>query len=236
MATLLDGVNEVLKRVGKIAGESGELLTLTDVARQRYVDTAVQIWNELVEQLYSESDLPMPKELAEDTITLVTDDRDYDLASDLVQLHWPLLDETNGQYITAYPGGYMQMVIDQPFPANETGLAMFAAIRPTDGQLYLDKIPTANENSRVYKYRYDKDVSLSEASDTFPFSDQVFRAMVPAVSEVWSKRHNNTFNESHFNSSMGRAARFLTKVQQRTSWNPRTVPALNVTDPFNANK
>lgn len=236
MATLLEGVNEVLKRVGLIAGESGELLTLTDSARQRYVDTAVQIWNELLEDLYSAADKPLPKELAEGTLTLVTDDRDYAMESDLVQLHWPLLDSSNGQYITEYPGGFMQLKIDQPYPDNETGLPMFGAISPINGELYLDKIPTSNENGREYTYWYDKDVSLSEASDTFPFTDPVFRAMVPAVAEVWSKRHNNKFNDEHFNSSMGRAARLLTRVQQRTSWNPRTVPALNVTDPFNANR
>src|SRR5690606_17922535 len=103
----------------------------------------------------------------EGTITLVANDREYALADGLVQLHWPLLDETNGQYITPYPGGFMQMKIDQPYPDNETGLPMFGAINPQNGELYLDKLPTANEAGRVYTYWYDKDISLSAAADEF---------------------------------------------------------------------
>lgn len=233
MATLLDGVNAVLKRVKVIQGDSGALASLTDSARQNYIDICIQIWNELVEQLYSVSEVSMPKELAENTITLATGDRDYALQTDVVQLHFPLLDETNGQYITEYPGGYLQLVQDQPFPANETGLPTMAAIRPTDGQLYLDRIPTSAENGRVYKYRYDKDVSLSVAASTFPFIDPVYRAMIPAVAEVWMLRNNQTYNDGVYKSSMGRASRLLTGKQLRDSWLPSRAPVMNETDPFN---
>jgi hypothetical protein len=230
----LDGVNEVLRRVGVIQGDAGELSSLTNSPRQKYIDTAVQLWNEVVEQLYLSTDTPLPKEQAEGTITLVASDREYALADGLVQLHWPLLDETNGQYITPYPGGFMQMKIDQPYPDNETGLPMFGAINPQNGELHLDKLPTSAEAGRVYTYWYDKDISLSDAADEFPFTNTVFRALVPAVAELWKKEHQNKFNEKYFNSQMGAAARALTMVKQRTSWNPRTVPAFNVTDPFNA--
>lgn len=216
--TLLDGVNESLRRLNKISGDAGALASLTDSPRQVWIDTAVQAWNEATEELFSASGMALPNEVAESTITLVTDDRDYALASDLVQLRWPLQDRTNGQYIRAYPGGYAALIAAQPVPANFTGLAQFAAIRPTDGQLYLDAIPTATENGAVYTYLYDKDVSMSSASDAMPFSDAVFRALVPAVAELMAINHKREFNGDLFRSSMGRAARLLTQQQPRTHY------------------
>ena len=232
MATLLNCVNEVLKRVQVIQGDSGLLTSLTDPGRQVFIDLAVQVWNELIEDLYSQSNIPMPNELAENTITLVTSDRDYALQTDLVQLHFPLIDETNGQYITEYPGGYMQMVEDQNFPSNYTGLANYAAIRPTDGELYLDRIPTANENGLVYKYRYDKDVSMSLAADTVPFTDAVFRALVPAAAEMWKIEQHNKFSQEIYEKAFGKASTLLTQVEIRDSWLPLTTSHQN-TDPMN---
>lgn len=216
--TLLEGVNDVLKRVRIIRGQVGELSTLTDSGRQGWIDLATQAWNESVEQLYETAEVPLPSELGEATITLATGDRDYALASGLNVLRFPLLDETNGQVIREYPGGYITLVNEQIFPASYTGLPYFGAIRPTDGELYLDRIPTADENGNVYKYRYDKDVSLALAADTFPFSDAVYRAMVPVVAEVWKREERKEFDDDMYRQNMGRASRLLRQQPMRTSW------------------
>ena len=221
--TLLNGVNEVLKKAKLIQGDSGLLTTLSDSPRQIWIDNAVQAWNEVVEELYSAISKPMPKELAEDTITLATNDRDYSLASGLVTLHFPLMDETNGQKIYEYEDGYLNLVASQPIPANFTGLPLYAVIRPTDGLLYLDRLPTASENGLVYKYRYDKDISMSAAADTVPFNDTVFRALVPAVAELFNFYHRREFNEGIWKVSMGRAARALTGTTPRASYLPAKV-------------
>jgi len=218
--TLLDGVNEVLRRLNKISGDAGALTSLTDSPRQVWIDTAVQAWNEAIEELYSVSGAGLPNEVAEATITLATGDRDYALASDLLALRWPLQDRTNGQYIRAYPGGYAALIADQPIADNVTGLAQAAAIRPTDGQLYLDAIPNAAENGLVYTYLYDKDVSMASASDAMPFNDGVFRALVPAVAELMAINHKREFSAELFRASMGRAARLLTQQQPRTHYGP----------------
>ena len=112
--TLLDGVNEVLKKVHIIQGDSGALTSLTDSGRQVYVDLAVQVWNEMIDDLYATSDMAYPQEIAQSTITLATSDRSYALAADVNQLRFPFKDETNRQYIHEYPGGYMRMISDQP--------------------------------------------------------------------------------------------------------------------------
>lgn len=221
--TLLNGCNEVLKRVNMIQGDSGSLTSLTDSGRQVYIDLTVQLWNEVMESMYSMSNIPLPLELTSDSITLAASDRDYSLASDLVQLHFPLIDTTNGQYINEYPGGYLQLIEDQPFPSNYTGLPRLGAISPVDGTLYLDFIPTSDEAGRVYTYQYDKDVSVSAAADTFPFTDAVFRALVPAVAERWKQERQQMFNEATYRKAMSTAVRLLSRKQQNNTWGPRRI-------------
>ena len=220
--TLLNGVNEVLKKAKLIQGDSGSLSSLTDSGRQVWVDTAVQCWNEVVEELYSTTGKPYPQNLAEATITLVTNTRAYTLASDFNILKWPLLDETNGQYIHEYNGGYIALVNSQPIPADYTGLPIYAAIRPTDGYLYMDHIPTSSENGLIYKYRYLKDISVDAAADIFPFNDAVFRSLVPAVTELFNFYHRKEFSEGMFKSSLGRAARYLSNTAPMESYMQRS--------------
>lgn len=234
MASLLDGTNAVLKRTGKIDVE-GELTSLTVEAKQVWIDLTIQLWNETIDHLYSKLGEPRPNILAQNSITLATSDRDYGLETDLVRMHFPLLDETNGRYIVEYPGGFQAIINDQPHPANFTGLPIAGAIRPTDGQLYLDRIPTANENGLEYQYWYEKDASLAAAADTMPFTDAVFRALVPAVAQLFrlEQQGREAYTQAIYRASMGRAARLVRTTPPRDSWTPRDVPQDN-TDPLNA--
>lgn len=230
--TLLEGVNDVLKRVRLVQGDSGALDSLTDSARQTYIDQVVQIWNEVVEEVYSVTDEPMPNELAEATITLADGDRDYALAS-YNTIHWPLLDETSGQYIYEYPGDYLDLVNSQSVPSDFTGLPQYGVIRPTDGQLYLDRIPSSTEAGLVYKYRYDKDVSLSIAADTFPFRDEVYRALVPVVAGLYKSDDRAEALRTSFAFNLGRAARLLSDRPVLTHYGkPKQMSANGIMAPF----
>jgi hypothetical protein len=232
MKTLLQGVNEVFKKK-RILVNQDELTSLTNSGLQIFIDTAIQNWNEFMDELYRSGNAPYPSELKEGTITLQTNIREYDLENDLVQLRYPFLDETNGREIQEYPGGYIAIVNTQLVPSNYTGLPQYGAISPEDDKIYLDRIPTANENGLVYKYRYDKDVSLSNANDTFPFTDAVFRAAVPAVAEYWSRDRRNKFDQAVFDKSFGRAAELLSKRHNANSWMTKS-NYYNNTDPLNA--
>ena len=91
--TLIDGVNEVLKKV-KIVTSTNTLLSLSDSGKQAFIDSAVQAWNEAVDDLYSTALTPKPLQMGEGQITLSEGVRDYELEDDLEILHWPLHDET----------------------------------------------------------------------------------------------------------------------------------------------
>lgn len=218
--SLLNAVNEILSRVGLIAGDAGLLTSLTDSARQVAIDIAVQVVNEGIDELYSTSHIPQPNEQAESTLTLVLAARDYTLATDLVLLRWPFVDKTNTQWLYEYPGGYNEMLQGDP-EQDDTGLPYYGAVRPTDGKLHLDRAPTSVEAGRIYTYQYDKNLGLSLAASTVPFTDAVFRAMVPAWVQLWKRERRNEFDGDLFKHDIGRASRLVTQKQPRVSWSPR---------------
>lgn len=217
--TLLTGVNEVLKRVGVITGDSTELTSFTDSGRQVWIDTAIQCWNEAIDDLYSNSGLARPNRFSEGTITLVAGTRAYAL-SDAQRVFWPFREDTNGWRIEEYTPGYQALVASQLVPANYTGRPLFGCIRPTDGYVYLDRIPQAGEAGLIFTYGYESDASLAATTDTMPFNDGVFRAMVPAVAALWERQQKRSMDSELYLSSIGRAARFLPRTPPRDSWLP----------------
>jgi len=228
---LLQGVNEVLKRTNSLDLGS-QLTSLRDQSKQGWIDLAVQIWNEMIDQIYTETNTPKPTVLQEDYLNLIEGSRSYPLAWDLVRLHFPLHDETNGRFITEYPGGYMSLVTSQPQPDTHTGMPICAAIRPDTGELYLDSIPTEDEDGLLYKYRYEKDLAMSLPTDEFPFPDSVARALVPAVAQLWKRERKgpDSFDGGVFRQAYGRACRMLRQLPPRDSYRPMMSP--NETDPY----
>lgn len=218
--TLLNALNEVLKRVNVIAGDAAALTTLTDSARQHPIDVTVQVINEGIDELYLTMNKPKPQGQAESTITLATGDRSYALAAGLIRLRWPLIDKTNTQFLSEYPGGYnglLQLDVEQ----DGTGQPHWAAISPVNGELFLDRAPTSAENGRVYTYQYDKTLALSVATDTVPFNDAAFRAMVPTWVQLYKREMRNEFDTELYHASIGRAARAAVQSVPRDSYSPR---------------
>jgi hypothetical protein len=218
--TLLNAVNDLLRRAGIIAGDSAVLTTLTDSARQVDIDQAVQIINEGIEELYSSIGTGLPNQQTSATITLATGTRAYILATGLVRLHWPLIDKTNSQFIDEYGPGYDELLELDP-EQDDTGLPQYGVIRPTDSYLFLDLAPTSADNGKIYTYQYDKDISVSSASDTVPFNDTIYRAMIPAWFQLWKRERRNEFDKDLFKMSIGRASRLLPQTAPRTNYCPR---------------
>lgn len=231
--TLLNGVNDVLKHVGLIGGEDQELQNLNDGARQTEIDIAIQCWNTLIIELFQYIDEPMPNEVGSSTITLVNGTNAYSLPEDLVQIRWPLKDETNGHRIYEYPGGWDQLFADQHIPANYQGRSETAVIRPTDGKLLLEYTPTAAEDGLVFTLYYDKDQVISEYSDAMPFNDTVYILLLDSVVELWRYKMKGKANTKFYESKLAQASRLLNKKQMRKRWSAQRVkqPA-NATDPF----
>lgn len=220
--TLLDGVNEILRRTGDVAGDASLLTSLTDSARQVSIDIAKQVINEGIDEIYSIPGMSRPAQLKEATVTLLTATRAYSLATDLVRLHWPLIDKTNTGYIWRYAAGYEGLLLRDP-QQDDTGLPTSGAIRPTDGKLFLNVAPPSADNGKVYTYQYDKDTGLSVLTDNVPFNDSVFRAMVPAWVQLYMRDRRGSFDAAIFKASFGRACALLSEEEPSESYSPRQV-------------
>jgi hypothetical protein len=231
--TLRQGVNEVLKKA-RVLDAQGELSTIVDSARQMFIDTAIQSLNEVTDDLYSGPGLSKPRQLKEDTITLAASTQSYPLHSSLVRLRteYDLIDETNSHVIVLLEeNGYWQ-IIRGDLEQDDTGQPSFAAQSPIDNRLVMDRTPTGTAIGRVYKYRYDRDLEFDEGCDEFPFSNMVFRAVVPAAAELWKLHNQKDFSQGLFNASLARAKNLLRRTPTRTSYRaPRGSD--NVTDPMN---
>lgn len=238
--TLLNGVNDVLMRMGSIKSNSGALDSLVDSQRQVQIDLAVQIWNEVIIDLYDSCDDSMPNEMAEGTITLAASDRDYTLPTNLTSIRWPLKNVTNGDFIYEYSGGYEQLFKDQSIPASYTGKPQAGVIRPSDGQLYLDRIPTAAENGVVYTYLYDKSLIVSLATDIFAFNDDVYFTLLQAVVEKIKMERSEqsdarySVSQRKYEKSVGKAAAKIRLQQPRKSWGVNRINSVNSYDPYEA--
>lgn len=231
--TLLAATNEVLKRVGVVTGDSTELTSFTDSGRQRWIDIAIQAWNEAIDELYSTSGQARPNRFSEGTITLVAGTRAY-AVSDAQRIFWPFRNDSAGHRIYEYQPGYNVMVASQLVPANYTGRPEYGCIRPSDGYIYFDRIPQSTDAGLVFTYGYETDAALALTTDTMPFNDGAYRALIPAVAQLWERQEKGRFDDAMFQMSIGRAARFLPRTPPRGSWMPARGRALPVSwqNPF----
>ncbi len=217
---LLDCVNEILKRVNIIAGNAGLLTTLTNSALQHNIDVAIQVVNEGIDELYTTVKSPLPTQLKESSLTLVTGTREYALPTDFVSMQWPLVDRTNNQFLFEWRDDYNSFLLLDP-QQTYTGLSNWAMISPITGSLRLDKAPDSTVNGHIYFYEYEKNLELINSTDTVPFNNEVFRAMVPAWAMLYSRDMREKFDQSLYHLSMGRAARALTETPARDNYSPR---------------
>lgn len=218
--TLLDAVNEVGKRCGFIDSYNIGLLTsLTQSNIQRDVDLTIQLVNEGIDELVRGKD-QSPITMGTNSITLATGTREYNLATDLITLFWPLRDTTNTQFIIEFPGSFLDLLQYDP-DQSFTGLPLYGIISPETGKFRVEIAPDSSSNGRVYNYDYKKNLVLTLSTDAMPFNDEVFRAMVPAWAQMWRRERNKEFDQALYQQAMGRAAYAIRETPPRSDYSPR---------------
>lgn len=208
--TLLNAVNDVLRKVGEIRGENRALTSLNSNAKQHLVDLVVDSWNEEIEGLFSILKKSVPNETQVSNITLVSGHREYDLPSGIVKIKWPLMDIVNGNSILEFKGGYEALRRSQPVPGNHQGTPFYACVNPSNGKLYFDTVATDQVSGTVYELFYEKDVSFVVAEDLLPISGPTYRQMVVVVAErIKYDRNKKEFNSKIYRRARANAARLI---------------------------
>jgi hypothetical protein len=233
---LLQFGNAVLKRMGEIAGDSEALVTstvtstatgltateaFTDSRRQHKIDIMLQVVNEVAHEVSSLG--LFYKFAASATLTLVAAQREYDWPSDFERLAGAdfsarvMRGVTNGMVLSEYPGGYAQMLADQPFATQFTGTPSWFAISPVSFKFRLDVEPTSAEAGWTYNFIYERRISLTStmATDTLPFSDTVADSLVPVVAEVTARALKKEFDREFMIGSLNRALSFLAQKPRK---------------------
>lgn len=240
--TLLQFTNAVLKRVGEVAGDSEELATstvtstatglvateaFTDSRRQHKIDVVLQITNEAIQEVYQQGGFAA--EMASATLVLAEDQREYDMPSDFERMGGMaktarvMRGATTALLIREYPGGYEQMLADQPVASDYRGDPTFWAISPTQSKIRVDATPTSDQDGRTYNYLYHKRIDLSSTMATIalPFSQSVADSLVPVVSESYHRVFKKEFDSGFFISAINRSLLFLSKNERRDRYGIR---------------
>ena len=234
--TLLQMTNAVLKRVGEIAGDSEELATstvtstatgltateaFTDSRRQHKIDIVLQLANESIHEIYSMGLLA--KEAASATITLVADQREYDLPTDFERISGDTYNNrairgaTTGLIIREYKGGYQQLLVDRALATDFVGDPSYWALSPVDSKISFDNYPTSDQAGDTYHFLYDKRITLSStmATTAMPFSDTVADSLVPVISESYNRVMKKEFDQGFLSTALNRSLAYLRRTQPK---------------------
>jgi hypothetical protein len=238
----LSFINAVLKRGGEIAGDSEELATstvtstatglvatdaFTDSRRQNKIDLAISVTNEAMHEVMRHG--LFAQGIASATLVTVDQQREYDLPSDFERMAGSntktrvMRGATTGTILFEYYGGYEQMLADQPMATSYAGDASYYALSPVNSKIRLSAEPTANTASQTYHYLYHKRVGLSStmATTLLPVSDSVADALVPVVSEVYSRIMKKEMEPGLMQSAISRSIEFLTQTERRDRYGAR---------------
>ena len=178
--TFLEAVNRVLRAESIISGDDDDLTSFAQTQHDAAINLAkIAVQDELTSLIAEEV---LPFENATGTLTLVTDQRTYDLAADFIRFSDPcpiLLKEdgagnSDNTYMSFYKGGEDQIKKDFLDYREQSGTPnYFYMTTPTTvtvKTIGVFEIPDSNVNADVYRYYYEKDVSVTLETDDLPFN------------------------------------------------------------------
>ena len=171
----IGSVNRLLRINGVIRGDEDVLTTFSDTQHSSDIQIAqIAIQDELSEIV---SERLIPYEKTSSTVALVTSTRTYALASDFVRFFGDrpsFYDSTDNVRIYEYLGGE-NLLKDQIYTyATDTGApSWWYWDDTTSKKIAFFNVPSSTYNGRSLSYDYEKDVSVTNSTDTLPFHNTI---------------------------------------------------------------
>lgn len=171
MTTYLTVVNDILAVDGIIFGDDDAITSFSDTQHVASIRLAKQAVKQELAALVSDQLIPYEKTSA----TLTVSARTADLASDFIRMQdeSPWLVETDasdvskGTYISEYPGGEpLLRKNDLNYRENTGKPTYWYWVGGTAKTLGFYTVPST---TYYYRYYYEKDVSVTNETDTVPF-------------------------------------------------------------------
>jgi hypothetical protein len=184
MATFIDGVNRLLRINNIIKGDDDNITAFSDDQHASDIEMAqIAIQDELTDIV---SERLIPYEKTNTTITLLTSTRVYALASDFIRFFGEphFFDATDNVQIYEWPGGEERLQTQIfTYKTDEGAPTWWYWDATTSKKVAFFNVPNSVYNNRSLSYDYEKDVSVTNTTDTMPFHNTIeFQAFISAAS------------------------------------------------------
>ncbi|HEX9472504.1 MAG TPA: hypothetical protein VF957_23510 [Bradyrhizobium sp.] len=218
----LDGVNKVLERLTIVQGADGLLTSFTGDPRANDISVCIQAWNEVVQELADSADL-LPGLTVQGSLTPVATQREYAIPTTTPQMEIvrTVVNQTRRLPLLPYPGGFQQMIIDQPDPTIFIGTPIRWCISDVTGKIRFDFTPQTADQSDTYQVYGEPRIALANTTDTFPFTDTVVDQLIEGVAQRWKRsRRPSEYDEAEYQRSQAAAIRWIRRETPPQSYGP----------------
>lgn len=171
--TFLEAVNRILRLNAVIRGDTDTVSTFSDTQHNASLNLAIISVQDELTRLIAERLIPKERSTS-GSITLATNTRTYDLATDFTRFYGEphFYNSTQNRQIYEYTGGLPRLQIDIYNYQTQYGQPTWWYWEPVDSankKVGFFLVPSSDENGEVWTYDYEASVMISAVSDSLPF-------------------------------------------------------------------
>ena len=171
--TLLECINRMLRTNAIIRGDTDTVSTFTDVNHNASLNLAIIAAQNELTRLIARRLIPKERSTS-GSITLATNTRTYDLATDFIRFYGlpHFYNVTANRQIYEYTGGLKKLQIEIYNYATQYGAPNWWYWEPVDStykKVGFFLVPSSVENGEVWTYDYEASVMVTLAGDNLPF-------------------------------------------------------------------
>lgn len=170
--TFLEAVTRIMRNNAILRGDTDAPTSFSDTNHNASLQIAQLAIQDELTQL--SANRLIPYERTSSTISLVTGQQTYALASDFVNFYGTphFYDATDNRQIYEYPGGEESLQLsDFQYATNQGSPNWWYWYPTTTKKIGLYQVPNSTYSARSWAYEYEKSILVSNASDTMPFAN-----------------------------------------------------------------
>ena len=168
----LAAVNRVFRSEGIIRGDTDEITAFSNLQHGATTQLAMIAIQDELNELLSDQLFPVERDASGSVVT-TSSVRSYSLASDFVQFYGvaSLYDAANNLRLFEYPGGEAMLQQAHPdYKVTESEPIHWYFDAGATKKIAFWPVPQA---AKTYTYDYEADSSVTSASDTLPFQNEI---------------------------------------------------------------
>lgn len=171
--TLLECINRILRTNAIIRGDTDEVATFSDVNHNASLNLAIIAAQNELTRLIAKRLIPKERSTS-GSITLATNTRTYDLATDFIRFYGTphFYNVTHNRQIYEYVGGLPKLQVEIYNFATQYGQPNWWYWEPVDStykKVGFFQVPSSAESGEAWTYDYEASVMVTLAADNLPF-------------------------------------------------------------------